>query len=283
MKVRNCFGTPRWVGGPGKAGMEKERKKDQPEETKTVPKRKKSQRVSNLILVGILILGICIAGYPTFSDYLNSLRQSRAIKVYEERVAEFSNEEYKRIWDAAIDFNRRLPEKENRWVVTEEDTEEYGRQLNVDATGNMGSISIPKINVNLPIYHGTSDDVLQTAIGHVWGTSLPVGSVHSDPADYEACDFASHSVLSGHRGLPSARLFTDLDAMEIGDLFYLTILEQTLTYRVDQITVIEPEDMTELEIVPGRDLCTLMTCTPYGVNTHRLLVRGTRVQTNACE
>ena len=142
----------------------------------------------------------------------------------------------------------------------------------------MGFISIPKIDVNLPIYHGTSDAVLQTSIGHITGTSLPAGSTHSDEEDWLKPDFASHSVLSGHRGLPSARLFSDLDAMEVGDVFYLTILDQTLTYRVDKITVIEPEDISELEIIPGMDLCTLMTCTPYGINTHRLLVRGTRIE-----
>jgi sortase A len=142
----------------------------------------------------------------------------------------------------------------------------------------MGFISIPKIDVNLPIYHGTSDAVLQTSIGHITGTSLPAGSSHTDEEDWLKPDFGSHSVLSGHRGLPSAKLFSDLDVMEIGDVFYLTILDQTLTYRVDQITVIEPQDISEMEIIPGMDLCTLMTCTPYGINTHRLLVRGSRVE-----
>ena len=243
-------------------------------------KKKKSHRVSNFLLVMILLVGAGIAAYPAFSEYWNSMHQSRAIMGYAERVAEMTNEEYEVIWDSAVEYNRRLLELPNRWVVDvdEELAEDYNAQLNIEATGNMGFISIPKIDVNLPIYHGTSDAVLQTSIGHIAGTSLPAGSSHSDEENFVTPDFASHSVLSGHRGLPSARLFSDLDAMEVGDVFYLTILDQTLTYEVDKITVIEPEDLTELEIVPGRDLCTLMTCTPYGINTHRLLVRGSRIE-----
>ena len=240
--------------------------------------KKRKHRVSNWVLVLILIIGIGIAAYPVFSEYWNSLHQTRAIMGYAERVAEMSNEEYEQVWNAALDYNERLLDKPNRWAIDSDCLDDYETQLNVDATGNMGYISIPKIDVNLPMYHGTSDTVLQTSIGHITGTSLPAGSAHTDPEDWLKPDFASHCVLSGHRGLPSARLFSDLDAMEVGDLFYLTILDQTLTYQVDRITVIEPEDMTELEIVPGKDLCTLMTCTPYGINTHRLLVRGSRVE-----
>ena len=241
-------------------------------------KKKKKHRISNLILVLILFIGIGILGYPSFSEYWNSMHQSRAIMGYAERVAEMTNEEYDAVWNSALDYNRRLLDLPNRWAIDDDYLDDYESQLNVDATGNMGYISIPRIDVNLPIYHGTSDAVLQTSIGHITGTSLPVGSTHSDPEDWLKPDYASHSVLSGHRGLPSARLFSDLDAMEVGDVFYLTILDQTLTYQVDKITVIEPEDITELEILPGRDLCTLMTCTPYGINTHRLLVRGTRIE-----
>ena len=241
-------------------------------------RKKRKHRVSNLILVLILFIGIAIAGYPAFSEYWNNMHQSRAIMGYAERVAEMTNEEYETVWNAALRYNERLLDMPNRWAIEGEDLDYYETQLNVDATGNMGFISIPKIDVNLPIYHGTSDAVLQTSIGHITGTSLPAGSTHSDEEDWLKPDFASHSVLSGHRGLPSARLFSDLDAMEVGDVFYLTILDQTLTYRVDKITVIEPEDISELEIIPGMDLCTLMTCTPYGINTHRLLVRGTRIE-----
>ena len=240
--------------------------------------KKKSHRVSNTILVLILLAGVAIAGYPMFSEYWNSMHQSRAIMGYAERVAELSNDEYVSVWEDALEYNRRLSSDPNPWAMTDEDIDEYERQLNVDGTGNMGFISIPKIDVNLPVYHGTSDAVLQTSIGHIDGTSLPSGSIHPDPDQYDKVDFASHSVLSGHRGLPSAKLFSDLDAMEEGDVFYLTILDQTLTYQVDKITVILPEDSSELALFPGKDYCTLMTCTPYGINTHRLLVRGVRVE-----
>ena len=253
--------------------------KDQ-ETKKKKKQKKKSHRLSNFILVLILLVGMGIVAYPSFSEYWNNLHQSRAIMGYAQRVAELTNEEYEAIWSAALEYNRQLLDMPNRWLIEkdEELSAEYAEQLNADGTGNMGFISIPKINVELPIYHGTSDEILQTSIGHITGTSLPAGSTHSDEENYEKPDYASHSVLSGHRGLPSARLFSDLDAMEVGDIFYLTILDQTLTYEVDKITVIEPEDLTEMEILPGRDLCTLMTCTPYGINTHRLLVRGTRIE-----
>ena len=240
--------------------------------------KSKKHRVSNLVLVLILLIGVAIAGYPAFSEYWNSMHQSRAIMGYAERVAELNNEEYEEIWSAALDYNRRLLDSPNRWAFDDDALDDYESQLNVDATGNMGYISIPKINVNLPIYHGVEESVLQRSIGHIMGTSLPAGSTHSNEENFSEVDFASHSILSGHRGLPSAKLFSDLDVMEVGDLFYLVILDQTLTYEVDQITVIEPEDLTELEIIPGKDLCTLMTCTPYGINTHRLLVRGTRIE-----
>ena len=253
--------------------------KDQ-EKNATKRKKKQNHRVSNLILVLIFLIGAAIVAYPTFSEYWNSLHQSRAIMGYAQRVAELTNEEYETIWNAALDYNQRLLDLPNRWLIDHDDalSEDYDSQLNADGTGNMGFITIPKINVNLPVYHGTSDAVLQTSIGHIVGTSLPSGSSHTNEEDFLIPDYASHSVLSGHRGLPSARLFSDLDAMEVGDLFYLTILDQTLTYEVDQITVIEPEDLTQMEIIPGRDLCTLMTCTPYGINTHRLLVRGSRIE-----
>ena len=243
-------------------------------------KKKKSHRVSNLVLVLILLTGAAIMAYPAFSEYWNSLHQSRAIMGYAQRVAELTNEEYESIWSSALDYNERLPDLPNRWLVDhDEDLKaDYETQLNADGTGNMGFITIPKINVNLPVYHGTSDSVLQTSIGHIAGTSLPAGSAHTDEEDFLVPDFASHCVLSGHRGLPSARLFSDLDAMEVGDVFYLTILDQTLTYQVDDITVIVPEDSSPLVIFPGKDYCTLMTCTPYGINTHRLLVRGVRVE-----
>ena len=257
----------------------KDSMKDEEKKTRRQEK-KKNHRISNLALVLILLTGAAIMAYPAFSEYWNGLHQSRAILGYAQRVAELTNEEYETIWSSALDYNERLLKLPNRWM-TDHDEElkaDYETQLNADGTGNMGFITIPKIKVNLPLYHGTTDSVLQTSIGHIAGTSLPAGSSHSNEEDFLTPDFASHCVLSGHRGLPSARLFSDLDAMEIGDIFYMTILDQTLTYEVDRITVIVPEDMSELEIVPGKDLCTLMTCTPYGVNTHRLLVRGSRIE-----
>ena len=260
-------------------GMKKQKQAQNPtQDAGGSKKKKKSHRGSNLLLLLILLIGAAIAGYPAFSEYWNSMHQSRAIMGYAERVAELSNEEYMDVWNDSLEYNRKMASDPNPRDMTDEEMDEYEKQLNVDGTGNMGFISIPKINVDLPIYHGTSDAVLQTSIGHIDGTSLPSGSVHSNPDDYSEVEFASHSVLSGHRGLPSAKLFSDLDAMEIGDVFYLTILDQTLTYEVDKITVIEPQEMEELEIFPGKDLCTLMTCTPYGINTHRLLVRGSRIE-----
>ncbi len=249
-------------------------------EPKIKKKKNKSHRVSNLILVIILLVGLAIFAYPSFSEYWNSIHQSRAIMGYAERVAELTNEEYRVILGAAVDYNRRLLDLPNRWLVEYDNdlADDYESQLNVDATGNMGFVSIPKIGVNLPIYHGTSEAVLQTSIGHIAGTSLPVGSSHSDEENYNKPDFASHCVLSGHRGLPSARLFSDLDLLEIGDVFYLTILDQTLTYEVDEINIVEPNDSSKIELVPGMDLVTLVTCTPYGINSHRLLVRGHRIE-----
>ena len=242
--------------------------------------KKKSHRISNFLLIMILLTGAGIVAYPTFSEYWNSMHQSRAIVGYAERVAELNNEEYEAILNDALEYNRRLSKMLNHWTVEdiEEEAEAYEQALNLDGSGNMGFISIPRTGTELPLYHGTDESVLQTSVGHVVGTSLPCGSIHPDEENFDRVEFGSHCVLSGHRGLPSARLFTDLDVMEIGDVFYLTILDQTMTYRVDRITVIEPDDMTELEIFPGMDLCTLMTCTPYGINTHRLLVRGRRVE-----
>ena len=162
-------------------------------------------------------------------------------------------------------YNEKLRKNPDRYVMTEEDRKEYDSLLNVSDTGIMCYIDIPAIDCSLPIYHGTDDAVLQNAVGHLEGSSLPVGGE------------GTHCVISGHRGLPSARLFTDLDKLKEGDVFLLQVLERTLTYEVDQIVVVEPEDMSQLEIVEGEDLCTLVTCTPYGINTHRLLVRGHRI------
>ena len=240
-------------------------------------KKKKKRWWVDLLLVLILLVGLGIVAYPTFSDYWNSFHQSRAIISYAESVATLNTEEYEKVWDQALQYNQWMSTKSNQWQVEPEETEFYNTLLNVGGTGNMGYVSIPRINVNLPVYHGTEESVLQTSVGHIEGTSLPVGSVH-DENDFSKVSFASHCVISGHRGLPSAKLFSDLDRMEIGDVFTFSILDQTLTYEVDAINVVEPNDSQMIEIVPEKDLVTLVTCTPYGINTHRLLVRGHRIE-----
>lgn len=220
---------------------------------------------STLILVVVFVIGLCLLLYPTFSDYWNSFHQSRAIANYAAEVADIDDENYKTIWDDAVAYNKTLPQRSYRWKLSEEEEQEYESLLNIDGDGMMGYIEIPEIKVSLPIYHGTDEAVLQIAIGHIEGSSLPVGGE------------STHCVLSGHRGLPSAKLFSNLDRLEEGDTFIIRILDEMLTYEVDQIRIVEPDDLSDLEIVQGQDLCTLVTCTPYGVNTHRLLVRGHRI------
>ena len=239
--------------------------------------RKKSRRLTNLLLLVIFLVGVGLLSYPAVSDYWNSFHQSRAIVSYTEKVATLDNEKYQQIIDSAMEYNRMVAERSNQWADSEWEVKRYDTELNVDGTGNMGIITIPKLNVELPMYHGTDESVLQTSIGHIEGSSLPVGSPHLNEEDFDDVEFASHSLLSGHRGLPSARLFSDLNNMEVGDVFYLTVLDQMLTYQVTDIYVVEPNDSSKGALVPGMDLCTLITCTPYGINTHRLLVRGRRI------
>lgn len=221
---------------------------------------------TTVILLLILLTGLSLLLYPTVSDYWNSFHQSRAIATYAEAVAELDDGMYEKMWQEAVEYNEKLKEKDNRWVLTEEEQEEYDSILNVSGTGIMGYIEIPEIKVSLPIYHGVDEGILQIAIGHITGTSLPVGGE------------GTHCVVSGHRGLPSAKLFTDLDKLVEGDIFMMRVLDETLTYEVDQILIVEPEDPSSLEIEEGKDLCTLVTCTPYGVNSHRMLVRGHRIE-----
>lgn len=223
------------------------------------------QHWSTAILVVILAAGLILLSYPTVSDYWNSFHQSRAIASYAEAVAQIDEDQYEKIWEDARQYNARMTDEKKRWTLSDDQRQDYERQLNIGGTGVMGYIEIPSIQVSLPIYHGTSEGVLQIAVGHIEGSSLPVGGV------------GTHCVLSGHRGLPSARLFTDLNKVEEGDHFLLRVLDETLTYEVDQIHIVEPNDLQYLDIESGEDLCTLVTCTPYGVNSHRLLVRGHRV------
>lgn len=224
---------------------------------------------STIILILVMFAGLSLLLYPTVSDYWNSLHQSRAITEYAEQVAELDNDVYERLWADARNYNQTLLGKTDRYEMTNQERAEYESLLNVSGNGIIGYIEISKISCSLPIYHGTDEAVLQIAVGHIEGTSLPVGGE------------GTHAVISGHRGLPSARLFTDLDQLAEGDTFVLRILDETLTYEVDQIRIVEPQEIGELEIVEGEDYCTLITCTPYGINTHRLLVRGHRVENAA--
>ncbi len=225
-------------------------------------------RIINLCLVLALFIGIGLIVYPSFSDYWNSFHQSRVIAHYAEDIENIDNEKYTVILDAADEWNARLAAGEigERMTLSEEEIEEYNEVLDPLGSGMIGYIEIPSISCFLGIYHGTSNAVLQVATGHIEWSSLPVGGENT------------HSVISGHRGLPSAKLFTELDKLKIGDIFEIYILNETYTYSVDQINIVEPSDMSKLGIVPGEDYVTLVTCTPYGINTHRLLIRGTRVE-----
>lgn len=223
------------------------------------------KKLTNIILVAALLVGAGLLIYPSFSNYWNSFHQSRAISSYVESVNAMSDDEYEVLWAAARAFNRKLVGRPPVSVLSDEERAEYYTLLSVDNSGVMGYINIPKLNVNLPIYHGTAESVLQVAAGHIEGSSLPTG------------DISTHCALSGHRGLPSAKLFTDLNQLEAGDVFIMQILNDTLTYEVDQIRVVLPSEVDDLAILEGWDLCTLVTCTPYGINSHRLLVRGRRI------
>lgn len=229
-------------------------------------KEKRSNWI-DLVLVFTMLAGAALLLYPAFSDYWNSLHQSRAIVNYAENVAQMDQEEYQHIWSEAWAYNHSLLDRETGFALEPEQQEQYETLLNISGQGVMGYIEIPSIGCTLPIYHGTDEAVLQVAVGHLDWSSLPVGGD------------SSHCVLSGHRGLPSAKLFTHLDKLREGDTFLLRVLDEVLTYEVDQISIVEPHQTSQLKIAEGQDLCTLVTCTPYGINTHRLLVRGHRIQT----
>ena len=220
---------------------------------------------STTILILIFLVGLSVMLYPTVSDYINQKNQSRAVASYSEEVENLSDVDYQAYFDAADDYNRRLAETPDAFYRPEQ-VSGYTDTLDVSGTGIMGYITIPKIGVELPIYHGTSDGVLQVAAGHLEGSSLPVGGA------------GTHAVISAHRGLPSAKLFTNLDELEAGDTFTITVLDRVLTYEVDQISIVLPTETDLLQPVEGKDYVTLMTCTPYGINTHRLLVRGKRIE-----
>ncbi|MGN0317422.1 MAG: class C sortase [Lachnospira sp.] len=217
----------------------------------------------NILLVIIILAGFAIILYPSFSNWWNDSRTSRVISSYQDEIKDIDQEKIDAMFEEADEYNRRLAECEDQYS-------EYKRAGNYDevmniADGVIGYISIPVIQVEYPIYHGTSDDVLNVAVGHIEGSSIPVGGE------------STHSVLSAHRGLPSAKLFSDLDKMEIGDIFTINILDRVMTYQVEEIIIINPNELEELEVIPGKDYVTLLTCTPYGINSHRLLLRSKRI------
>jgi len=221
-----------------------------------------------ILLVLMLFIGVCVLLYPALSQYWNSKTQTHAVDNYQEILDSLQKEDYTKYFEEADHYNIALRNLDVPLLEYSQLTE-YNQILNVSGTGVMGYITIEKLGVELPLYHGTSDSVLNIACGHMEGTSLPIGGE------------STHSVLSAHRGLPHAKLFTDLDKMEVGDVFTITILDRILTYQVDQIKVVNPNEIDEVHIIDGEDHCTLLTCTPYGINSHRLLVRGTRIENAA--
>lgn len=241
----------------------------------------KKRKILNILFGLMFLIGFGILVYPTIADQWNTYRQSRLINNYKDVIAEMEPEDFTREWEAAQSFDATIPQNNIYGDVFGEDGKEaentaYWQVLNIAGDGVMGYLSIPKIDVKLSIYHGTSDEVLQTGIGHLDGTSLPIGGE------------STHSVLAAHRGLPSARLFTDVDQLQEGDKFYIHVLDEVLAYQVDQILdMVDKDDHETLEAAlqteEGKDYVTLFTCTPYGVNSHRLLVRGVRVPYNGEE
>lgn len=222
-------------------------------------------RIISAFFAIVLVAGLGLIAYPTVSDWWNRMHQSRAVATYVEKTKDLSGAQRKAMLKAAREYNAQLTSQTDRWRPTEEQKKQYESILDVSGTGIMGYVSIPKLKVQLPIYHGTDEGVLQIAIGHLEGTSLPVGGK------------TTHAAISGHTGLPSAKLLTGLDTLVKGDTFAFHVLGETYTYQVDQISVVLPSDLSKLNIEDGKDYATVITCTPYGVNTHRLLVRGHRI------
>ena len=231
---------------------------------KSMGERKLKEKKSSIGIIALFIVGLCIILYPTISNMWNQKRQSQAVETYSNQVKDMESDKKKALLEQAQQYNQKLL-SENDPIKNHVDDYEYDNMLSVDDTRIMGYISIPQIDVKLPIYHGTGDEAISQGVGHLQGSSLPVGGE------------GTHCVLSSHRGLPKAKLFTDLDRLNVGDRFSLTVLDQTIIYQVDLISIVEPEELDKLMIEDGKDYCTLLTCTPYGVNTQRLLVRGSRV------
>lgn len=233
-------------------------------------KKKKSSKLLNIFIALVFLAGAGIFTYPTISDMWNQYRNALLVSNYNDSVENLSDEQYEKLWQEAQEYNDKHTVNTVVDAFNEEDeyvlSHPYDEVLDPNGDGLMGSIEIPKLKAILAIYHGLSTEVLEKGVGHVEGTSLPIGGE------------STHAVLAGHRGLPSAKIFTDLDQMEIGDIFLIHVLDKTLAYKVDQIKTVLPEETNELDIEEGKDLVTLVTCTPYGVNTHRLLVRGERTE-----
>lgn len=223
------------------------------------------KHISTIIAILVFITGLSLLLYPTVSNYWNSKHQTAVVANYSKKIEKMDDQDKQAAIDSAISYNSGLVSNSGRFTPSDSDLSLYKSLLNADGTGMMGYITIPEIRCKLAIYHSVDDSVLQVGVGHLEGSSLPVGGS------------STHCVISGHRGLPSARLFTDIDRLEKGDLFYLHVYGKVLAYEVDKISVVEPEDYGPLEIEEGKDLCTLLTCTPYGINTQRLMVRGHRV------
>ena len=223
-------------------------------------------KLTTILLILALFAGLSLLLYPTVSDYWNSLHASQAVADYAENVRNLEAEKYEQVLQDEKSYNQMLPYEQTTFALSEEEKEAYDALLDISGTGVMGYIEIPTVNISLLVYHGTEDAVLQIAVGHLEWSSLPVGGE------------STHCVLSGHRGLPSAKLFTNLDKLVAGDKFIMRVLDEVLTYEVDQILIVEPTDVSTLMIEAGKDLCTLVTCTPYGINSHRLLVRGHRIE-----
>lgn len=236
------------------------------ENNKKNKKQKKSGLGLTILLLAVFLIGLCVMLYPTVSDFWNEKRQSQAIMNYDDLLVDLTPEDFSEYFEKAEEYNRKLKLISYPFLGYPELDDEYYSALDVNDDGMMGYITIDKIKVQLPIYHGTSDKVLNCAVGHLEGSTLPIGGE------------STHCVLSAHRGLPSAKLFTNLDKLAVGDVFTITILDKMFTYQVDQVKVVLPDETDELNVVNGEDYCTLVTCSPYGINTHRMLVRGTRIE-----
>lgn len=240
-----------------------------------------ARNLVSILLVAIFVIGAGLLLYPSFANWWNSTRQSRVLKQYVSELESIDTAEAEAAINKALAYNRRIAEKGIKWVLSDEEIIAYREQLSTSDNGVMGFVEINSIDVMLPIYHGVEEGTLAKGIGHIDGSSLPVGakSFNDETGKVEDPEDASHCIVSGHRGLPSSRLFTDLDRLQVGDTFALNIYNNVLIYEVDQIRIVEPSDLSELQLIRGEDYCTLVTCTPYGINTHRLLVRGRRVST----